>query len=245
MRVLAIDTCGVDSSLALAQISAVGVELAGSSTAAASLLETQLIQKVALAGRNCAEQIMPALRSLLMAEDGSAEDGSLATLDAIVVARGPGSFTGVRVGLSTAKAMAQALSLSVVGVSRLQVLANVNGARAALLDAGRGEFYWGAAGEERSEAVLTVEAVREQLAARQWTEADLACCEESVARVFGSARLLASPTAEQSARLAQMRVWNKDFDDIAAMDGHYLRRSQAEVVADARLAQKSAQGAAL
>lgn len=236
--------------MALAQISAAGVELAGSSTAAASaaetgaagasLLETQLIRQVALAGRNCAEQIMPALRSLLMTEDGS-----LATLDAIVVARGPGSFTGVRVGLSTAKAMAQALSLSVVGVSRLQVLANANGARAALLDAGRGEFYWGAAGEERSEAVLTVEAVREQLAARQWTEADLACCEESVARVFGSARLLASPTAEQSARLAQMRVWNKDFDDIAAMDGHYLRRSQAEVVADARLAQKSAQGAAL
>lgn len=66
-------------------------------------------------------------------------------LDAIAVARGPGSFNGVRAGVSTAKGLALALSVPLVGVSTLDVIGW--GARLAtaevwaLLDAGRGEVY--------------------------------------------------------------------------------------------------------
>lgn len=66
-------------------------------------------------------------------------------LDGIAVARGPGSFNGVRAGVATAKGLALALSVPLVGVPTLDVLAW--GARLApneiwaLLDAGRGEVY--------------------------------------------------------------------------------------------------------
>lgn len=230
MKILAIDTCGAESTLAMAEVGAEGLSQ---------------IEQSTLPGRSCAEQILPGLRSLL-----AAEHATLAQVRALVVVRGPGSFTGVRVGVSTTKAFAQALKLPVVGLSRLQVLAHASGARAALLDAGRGEFYWGALGEEPAEALLTAEAVREQLTRRGWAEADLACCEEVVAKVFPFAQRVAAPTAVEAARLAEARLMQRDFDDIAAMDGHYLRRSQAEVVAAAQSAQQtlasaqSGQGAA-
>jgi tRNA threonylcarbamoyladenosine biosynthesis protein TsaB len=65
-------------------------------------------------------------------------------LTGLVVARGPGSFTGVRVALSVAKGMAAGLSIPVWGVSSLDVLAHAAGEVdlpvRALLEAGRGRY---------------------------------------------------------------------------------------------------------
>ena len=64
-------------------------------------------------------------------------------LDAIAVGRGPGTFTGLRIGLATARALAQANGLPVRGVSSLAALAAgmPAGPRLALIDAKRGELY--------------------------------------------------------------------------------------------------------
>lgn len=66
-------------------------------------------------------------------------------LQAIAVALGPGSFTGLRIGLGTAKGMALALSLPIVGVSSLESLAlnaaGFGGTVVTLIDARRGELY--------------------------------------------------------------------------------------------------------
>src|SRR5579875_3021412 len=134
MRVLGMDTCGVEGSVALAEVE--GQQL-------------RLREQRQLAGRSCAEMLMPAIRALLETQGLAVKD-----LNAIVVVRGPGSFTGVRVGLSTAKGLAQAAALPVIGLSRLQVMAHAAGSRAAALDAGRGEVYFGMAGQEGGEAVL-------------------------------------------------------------------------------------------
>jgi tRNA threonylcarbamoyladenosine biosynthesis protein TsaB len=209
MLVLAIDTCGPEGSIALGRVTEEKVEG---------------IAQVALDGKTCSSQLMPAIRILL--EESRI---SLAELACLVVVHGPGSFTGVRVGLSTAKGVAEARSLPVVGVSRLQVLAHKAGQRAAVLDAGRGEVYFGMAGDAASELLLT----REQVRAHE-AEAELACCEEKVADGFPAARRVAAPTAADALEFAQSLIRNRNYHDIGAMDAHYLRRSEAEVVAAAR-----------
>ena len=71
----------------------------------------------------------------------------LAELGLIAVAAGPGSFTGIRVGLAAAQGWAKAFGLPVRGVSVLEALVEAARARtewaAAILDARRGEFYVG------------------------------------------------------------------------------------------------------
>jgi tRNA threonylcarbamoyladenosine biosynthesis protein TsaB len=62
---------------------------------------------------------MPAVYSIM---DACGKDAK--GLKAVVVARGPGSFTGLRVGLSTAKGVAQGLGIPIIGVGSLEAMAN-------------------------------------------------------------------------------------------------------------------------
>ncbi|MFC4025484.1 tRNA (adenosine(37)-N6)-threonylcarbamoyltransferase complex dimerization subunit type 1 TsaB [Oceanobacillus longus] len=68
--------------------------------------------------KNHSVRLMPAIENLMNEVALKPEQ-----LDRIVVAKGPGSYTGVRIGISTAKTMAWALNIPVVGVSSLEVLA--------------------------------------------------------------------------------------------------------------------------
>lgn len=114
MLVLAIDTC----------LDACSVALARNGEAIAAKSETML--------RGQAERLAPMARELMQA--AGVEFGQL---DRIAVTTGPGSFTGVRVGLSFARALALALAKPCVGVSTLEALALQDGEaglRAALVE---------------------------------------------------------------------------------------------------------------
>jgi len=78
-----------------------------------------------------------------LARDAVADAGGFAGLDRIGVTVGPGSFTGLRVGLAFAQGLSAALNLPVVGVSTLDALAAGEGGKtvAALIDARRGQVY--------------------------------------------------------------------------------------------------------
>jgi tRNA threonylcarbamoyladenosine biosynthesis protein TsaB len=92
--------------------------------------------------KNHSLRAMPAVE-MLMKECGA----SPAELDRIVVAGGPGSYTGVRIGVTIAKTLAWTLNIPVVGVSSLAVLASsgryFNGLISPLFDARRGQLYTG------------------------------------------------------------------------------------------------------
>src|SRR6266404_1066113 len=128
MLLLAVDTSGKIGSLALARV-----------TAAGSLLE--IVEEVALAGGTFSAQLVPQIASLL--EKHGSTKGDLA---GFAVVSGPGSFTGLRVGLAAIKALAEILRKPIAAVSLLEAAARSGAGQGrvfSVLDAGRGELYVG------------------------------------------------------------------------------------------------------
>ncbi len=86
------------------------------------------------------QKIMPQIDSLL-----SLSELNLSDVDVFASAVGPGSFTGVRIGVATVKGMAQAQNKPCVAVSTLEALAypfaHFNGIVCPILDARRGQVY--------------------------------------------------------------------------------------------------------
>jgi tRNA threonylcarbamoyladenosine biosynthesis protein TsaB len=73
---------------------------------------------------------------------------------------------------------------------------------------------------------------------------ELAICEEKAAAAFPEAQMVDQPTAADALAVALPRLMAKDFDDLAALDGNYLRRSDAELFAKPKLnAHLNARGA--
>ncbi len=94
-------------------------------------------------GRDHSRQLLPAIDGLLARQSSSKE-----ALGAVFVCIGPGSYAGVRVGMSTAKGLAFALEVPLAGVGRLEIEAYVFAAIGlpvvAVHRAGRGELAWAA-----------------------------------------------------------------------------------------------------
>jgi tRNA threonylcarbamoyladenosine biosynthesis protein TsaB len=212
---LGIDTCGPAGSVALGQLTGQSVEMLG---------------QIELEGRSYSSTLVTAVGDLL-ARGGIA----LRDVGAIVAVNGPGSFTGVRVGLSAVKGLAEGARIPVVAVSRLEVLAAKAGLKSAAIDAHRQEVYL-RLGLPRAPA-------RELLAGVAELEdlepvARIAVCDEAAAELLRSAWPAAelaptsAPTAADALRLSAPRVAAGEFVDLVLLDGHYLRRSDAEIFGD-------------
>jgi tRNA threonylcarbamoyladenosine biosynthesis protein TsaB len=209
--VLAFDTCGDTGSVALADLG----------NAANSV--TCIGQKE-LSGRAASAQLMPAIQTLL---GDSALD--LRAVRALVVVNGPGSFTGIRVGLSTAKGLAHAAGMPIVAVSRLFVLSSLSNAQGnylAVLDAGRNEFY---ARREEREWLASFE----EIAAAAEAGTPLVMAEQNAFKRFADWRpeQVGRLDASAAAWAALPRVRAEMREDLATLDANYLRRSDAELFA--------------
>ena len=157
----------------------------------------------------------------------------LPQLSAIVAVNGPGSFTGVRVGLAAVKGLAESAQIPVVAVSRLEVLAFKAGIPSAALDAHRNEIFLriGEPGTQPRELL----AGNEELAAVKPAPKRIAVCDEAAAALLASAwpstELVQTTetTAANALLFGAARVDAGEFVDLALLDGHYLRRSDAEI----------------
>lgn len=240
MRLLLIDTCGATGSVALAETGA----------------GQPLPRQVDMGGRTSAERLVPAIREL-MATAGL----GLAQLDCIAVVHGPGSFTGIRIGVSAAKGIAEATGVPIIALSRLAVVASKFLATRFLtthddwrgealhvaLDAGRGEFYHGAfrcahgtggvlSGQWQVECDAESLLTREQLMAEvgeQGSGALVVVCEASVALALSDLRpeVVVAPAALDALSLAVQAFHAGLFADVELLDGNYLRRSELEMLA--------------
>src|SRR5215475_1233363 len=101
----------------------------------------EVIESIPLAGGTFSAQLVPQISGLLKNHGFGKSD-----IDVFIVVSGPGSFTGLRVGLAVIKALAEILGKPIVPVSLLEVLAMASGCDGRVLtviDAGRGEIYAG------------------------------------------------------------------------------------------------------
>ncbi|HEV2215410.1 MAG TPA: hypothetical protein VGR64_08985, partial [Terracidiphilus sp.] len=149
------------------------------------------------------------------------------------------------VGLSAAKGLAEALQIPVAAVSRLEVLAAKARTESAALDAHRSQVFVRlaqpegtarellAGAEELAELGAAAELVASPIASP--LASPVAVCEDAAAELLaklwpGTAlKRVEAPTAADVMRMAAGRVEVDAFDDVASLDGHYLRRSDAEI----------------
>jgi tRNA threonylcarbamoyladenosine biosynthesis protein TsaB len=235
MLLLATDSSGRSGSIALAR---------GNADNSCELLEV-----VPLAGGTFSAQLVPQIAALLAKHGFSKHD-----IGAFAVASGPGSFTGLRIGLAAIKGLAEILEKPIAAVSLLEAVAV--GARAqgrvlALLDAGRGEAYcgdydiagnWAQLRTERliKRGDLFSEAQRGQRPSSEPRNtltggATLATSDPSLAEAARAAGLSVSLgeaiDAGTIARLGWRKIEAGETVSPEQLEANYIRRTDAEILA--------------
>lgn len=164
-----------------------------------------------------------------------------AAIDGIAVALGPGSFNGLRVGLASAKGLALALGVPLVGVSTLEMTAwghrTAGLPVCAVQDAGRKELlaavYRSVGGVWKralAEQVITPETLAGKLRGRTLICGEVpAWARPLLAEALGNRALFVEGIASTRrpallAELAWLRLAQGDYDDPAALQPLYLRR---------------------
>ena len=218
---LVVDTCGAEGAVAVADL---------------SLAEgKQVVSRRGLAGRETQERLMSAIAEVLR-ESGLSGPREL---HALAVVSGPGSFTGVRVGMAAVKGLSEATGLPVIAISRLAMLAAMhrsegnrqdlahNDVTHAWLDAGRGDIY---AGLYRQGVCLREQMLHQEDAFAAVGEGELVLvAENSLHTAFPSAMLLPMPGVQEAVRLADESRRLRLFADVALLDANYLRVPDAEL----------------
>jgi tRNA threonylcarbamoyladenosine biosynthesis protein TsaB len=190
-----------------------------------------VIEVVPLAGGTFSAQLVPQIAALLLKHQLGKEN-----IDGFAVVSGPGSFTGLRVGLAAIKALAGVLGKPIASVSLLEAVAAAAGSQGkvmAALDAGRNEIYAGDYDIEGSPRVLSERLLtREEFIASGYgrvivtPDANVA----GVARDAGlQAREIERPRSDAIAQLGWQKILAGETVSPEALEANYIRRSDAEI----------------
>ena len=243
MLILAIDTSAKQGSVALAR---------------ADAKSFQLIESAPVAGGTFSAQLVPQIAELLTRNNLRKEN-----VDAFAAASGPGSFTGLRVGLAAIKALAEILQKPIVAVSVLEAIAahalqlqvaaweaDAKATVAALLDAGRGEVF---VGEYKFGSPLPF-CVEEKLMRPEEFAAEIEQTAQKLAILTPDPHLIETlkklvrdpyliwphivprPTSADIARLGLHKLLAGETVSVEALDANYIRRSDAEIFSLPRIA---------
>jgi tRNA threonylcarbamoyladenosine biosynthesis protein TsaB len=217
MLLFAADTSGKHGSIALGQCDQGG--------------SCKVIEVVPLAGGTFSAQLVPQLAALLSKHGFRKED-----IGGFAVVSGPGSFTGLRVGLAAIKALAEVTGKPIAAVSLLEAVvcgAKTRGTILAALDAGRDQVYVGQyeVGERTkpiSERLLTRQEFLAEAGGRTVVTPD-----DSIANAAGAAGVTVErvehPRGDAIARLGWEKILGGQTVSPEDLEANYLRRSDAEI----------------
>jgi tRNA threonylcarbamoyladenosine biosynthesis protein TsaB len=219
MLILGVDTSGKNGSIAL-------VRFDGESS--------QTLEVVPLEGGTFSAQLVPQISELLAKHNFSKRD-----IDAFAIVSGPGSFTGLRVGLAAIKALAEVLHKPIAAVSLLEVLlraSGLDGNLISVLDAGRGEVFARTCDAENhtvSEELLALAELQARAGATRVVTVDQKLADLLMAQ-GASVTIIPQPHADAVAGLGYQMVQSDETVTPETLDATYIRRSDAEIVAAGR-----------
>ena len=221
MLLLSVDTSGKQGSIALA--------IAGATDGD----DFEVIEIAPLVGGTFSAQLIPQIVELLSRNGFTKSD-----IGALAAASGPGSFTGLRIGLAAVKALAEVLDRPIAAVSLLEVCVFASGARGkimAALDAGRSDVYVGeynipaVSGQVPREHILTRSEFLAQ--AKGWT---VVTPDSVLSEAAGAAGLSVSTLPPISAAAVAGLGWRKiqsgETVTPEQLEANYNRRTDAEML---------------
>lgn len=223
MLIVAIDTSGRSGSVALCRRDANSFDV---------------LELCTLEGGTYSARLMPSIADLLIRSHITKSQ-----VDGLVVVDGPGSFTGLRVGLSTVKALCEVLGKPLAAVSMLEALAVTYGheseAVQAVLDAGRGEVYVGEyqVGKERAQLMRESLPKLAEFLAKPPSAAAVRLITPfpkiatELAAAGWDAALVPPLQSDAIGRIGLRKLLAGEVADPATLDANYIRRSDAELYA--------------
>jgi tRNA threonylcarbamoyladenosine biosynthesis protein TsaB len=223
MILLVTDTSGKHGSVALARMQE-----------DATPNEIELMEEVPLEGGTFSALLVPQIAALLLKRGLNKSD-----LGAFIVVSGPGSFTGLRIGLAVIKGFAEILQKPIVPVSLLEVIAlgsGTTGRVVTALDAGRSDVYVG----EFDVTADSIHPLREQLLSKDEflsvaRGATVASPDNNLAALAreagGSVVSVALPAAATIAKLGWRKLQQGATVSAEELEANYIRRSDAEIFA--------------
>ena len=156
-------------------------------------------------------------------------------LDAVAVSKGPGSYTGLRIGVSAAKGIAFSLDIPLLSVPTLEVLAHIvknpEGLIIPMIDARRMEVYAEVYNADFNSLQKTKAVVLEESSFQQFLDSQIVhfvgngvskfeeICKHPNARFHTSA----FPSVKEMAALAENKYKKSDTEDVAYFEPYYLK----------------------
>ncbi|MEO5776562.1 MAG: tRNA (adenosine(37)-N6)-threonylcarbamoyltransferase complex dimerization subunit type 1 TsaB [Flavobacterium sp.] len=191
--------------------------------------ETILCREIAEQGYSHAEKLHVFIEEILKETAITVRD-----LKAIAVSKGPGSYTGLRIGVSTAKGLCYALGIPLISVDTLQVLAKQvvveNGLIIPMIDARRMEVY-SAVFDNKHIKIMEVQA--EILTEESYAEMNEAVyfigdCQEKCKTVLTKDNFhflpeIIFPSANEMSSLSYDKFSKNEFEDVAYFEPFYLK----------------------
>ena len=175
------------------------------------------------------------LHSFILETIGDA-DVNMQDLHAISISKGPGSYTGLRIGVSAAKGLCYALEKPLISIPTLKIMAlqvplKKNEIVIPLLDARRMEVYCGVFDHEYNQVQETAAKIIDETSFQQYLEQGIVYfagdgAEKCKALIkHDNARFVENiyPSAKEMAPLAEMKFMTKDFEDVAYFEPFYLK----------------------
>ena len=227
-----------------------GIDTSSNATSIAVIEDNKLICEYTINTKNThSQKLMPMIENMLKISEINVND-----MDIIAICQGPGSFTGLRIGMATAKALSHVNNLPIVGVNSLELLAGnmdlSDKKICSILDAQRTQVYMGQYKFEnnklveiKSVDVVEIDELLEELKSsnEEWILVGEAVYkyEDKIKEIENICVPAPSHNVNKASSLCTIAMnkydQNIDVYDCYTINPVYIRKSQAEVQYDEKM----------